>query len=123
MPRCFTDRQRLFSVASIFGSGVSTVAFRFFPTWVLKLVPSSWFSPVLLFGIYLLPILITYLIGYYLNRFAIRCLAKPEFLARQSQIMVQLVDGAINGTVIRKLPADLIDEEAWVILRGYWGAK
>jgi hypothetical protein len=123
MPHCFTDRQRLFSVTSVFGSGISAVAFRFFPEQILKLVPSSWTGPVLLFGIYLLPVFSAYLIGYYGNRFVIRRLAKPDLLARQDQIMRQLVDGAINRGVIRRFPADLIDEEAWITLRRYWRAK
>ena len=78
---------------------------------------------VRIFATSLLPLLVLYLVLYSLNRMLIRRYDQSELNSERRSILEKLADAAVTTSAVPMEPEDLVKEEAWAMLKKYWGAK
>ena len=126
MQRFIKTRGRLLSVASPVGTLFSTVLFRVDLEEIRNYFNVGFFSkhqfPVLL-AVFLLPILTSYIVLYFLNRLSIWFYGAEDVQDRRRVLLVSLVDAYIFQRTVFYRADDLLDEYAWNSIRQLWRHK
>ena len=113
-------RGLLFSISAPLGAVATAVLFFAFGGELLASRVVRFYGKSFLFPIGILPILLAYEIGYFLNRLLMRAFGGDELRSVQRTILTTLVDGYLTSTPVHCEPPDLLEEEAWAMLKKYW---
>jgi hypothetical protein len=122
MAHCKT-RWDVLTLALFVGLAVSAVIFQYRSNQISSYVESSVLKGgefAVLFAIYVLPVLCSYLILYFLNRFLIRVFDSSELKVAQKAIVKDLLIAANRKQEIYVKPTNLFEETAWLTLSRYW---
>jgi hypothetical protein len=114
------ERARLFSITAPFGAVTGAVLFFAFGNQLIASRPVKFYGRWFLFPLGILPIVVAYAIGYLVNRLLIRAYGGDELRAVCGRILRSLVDACLSTGAVRYDPADLLEEEAWAIVKKYW---
>ena len=123
MPLFFKKRPDILYVGAIPGVATASVLFLGWREELLGLSVFMPFGKIFLVFVYLLPTLLAYLSIYALNRGLIRIFGGTEFFSAKTAALEKLFAAALTGDRVFVDPADLVEEEAWAVLRKYWRPK
>lgn len=114
------ERSRLFPITAPFGATATGVLLFAFGRELLTSWPVRFYGKWFLFAVCVLPILLTYEIGYFANRLLIRAYGGDELRSVRERVLRSLVDACLTAGAVHYDPGDLLEEEAWAMLKKYW---
>lgn len=120
------SRWNVLTLAIFIGGSLSAVIFRYRSDQIASyfgLPILSRFQLAFLFSAYVLPVLCSYLVFYFLNRLLIRVFDSTELQAVKKSIAVALLDAVSRQGEVEVNPTSLIEETAWIDLKKYWSLK
>jgi hypothetical protein len=117
------ERIRLFSVCAPFGGAATVVLLFAFGNDLLASCAVNLYGKWFLYPVCVLPILLAYELGYFVNRLLIRAFGGHEFRMMEKRILESLVDACLTPASVHYDPDDLVEEEAWATLKKYWRTK
>jgi hypothetical protein len=114
------ERARIFSVTAPFGAVAAGVLLFAFGKQLIDSCVVRFYGTWFLFPVGALPILLAYEIGYFANRLLIRAYGADELRAVREKVLRSLVDAYLTGGAACHDPRDLLEEEAWAMVKKYW---
>jgi hypothetical protein len=114
------ERARLFSVTAPFGAVGAAVLLFAFGNELIGSCVVRFYGKWFLFPLGVLPILLAYEIGYCVNRLLIRAFGGDELRLVRERVLRSLVDACLTAGTVHYDPGDLLEEEAWAMVKRYW---
>jgi hypothetical protein len=119
-------RGRLLSLAASVGGLFSTVLFRAYLEEIRSYFKIGIFGKhqfLVLLVVFILPILVSYIVLYLVNRLLIWFFGAEDLQDRRRKLLVSLIDAHIFQRQVFYRDDDLLDEYAWTSIKLLWRHK